>query len=43
MLDKDLNVLRHLMGFVKNHLSSEDKQELLDLIEDYRHGVSTSN
>ena len=26
------------MGYLKNHLSSEDKQELLGLIEDYRLG-----
>ncbi|MEJ2737200.1 MAG: YbgA family protein [Anaerolineae bacterium] len=31
--------IRHLMGFLKNHLSSEDKQELLGLIEDYRQGL----
>jgi uncharacterized protein YbgA (DUF1722 family) len=37
--DKHVNVLQHLMGFLKNHLSSEDKQELLDLIEDYRQGL----
>jgi hypothetical protein len=42
---KHVNVLQHLMGFLKNHLSSEDtpqakrsKQELLGLIEDYRQG-----
>ena len=33
---KHVNVLQHLMGYLKNHLSSEDKQELLGLIEDYR-------
>ena len=33
---KHMNVLQHLMGFLKNHLSGEDKQELLGLIEDYR-------
>jgi len=33
---KQVNVLQHLMGFLKSHLSSEDKQELLSLIEDYR-------
>jgi uncharacterized protein YbgA (DUF1722 family) len=27
------------MGFLKKHLSSEDKQELLGLIEDYRQGL----
>ena len=31
-----VNVLQHLVGFLKNHLSSEGKQELLDLIGDYR-------
>ena len=32
-------VIEHLMGYLKNHLSSEDKQELLGLIEDYRQGL----
>ncbi|MFC2037757.1 YbgA family protein [Chloroflexota bacterium] len=36
---KHVNVLQHLMGFLKNHISSEDKQELLGLIEDYRQGL----
>jgi len=36
---KHVNVLQHLMGYLKNHLSSGDKQELLDLIEDYRQGL----
>ena len=27
------------MGFLKNRLSSEDKQELLGLVEDYRQGL----
>jgi uncharacterized protein YbgA (DUF1722 family) len=36
---KQVNVLQHLMGFLKNHLSSEDKQELLALMEDYRQGL----
>jgi uncharacterized protein YbgA (DUF1722 family) len=33
---KHANVLQHILGFLKTHLSSEDKQELLGLIEDYR-------
>jgi uncharacterized protein YbgA (DUF1722 family) len=33
---KHVNVLQHLMGYLKNHLSSDDKQELLGLIEGYR-------
>ena len=36
---KHVNVLQHLMGYLKNHLSSDDKQELLGLIEDYRQGL----
>jgi uncharacterized protein YbgA (DUF1722 family)/uncharacterized protein YbbK (DUF523 family) len=36
---KHVNVVQHLMGFLKSHLSSEDKQELLGLIEDYRQGL----
>lgn len=33
---KHSNVLHHLMGFLKNHLSSNDKLEMLELIEQYR-------
>ena len=33
---KHVNVLQHLSGYLKKNLSSEDKQELLGLIEDYR-------
>ena len=36
---KHVNVLHHLMGYLKKDLSSEDKQELLGLIEDYRQGL----
>jgi uncharacterized protein YbgA (DUF1722 family) len=36
---KHVNVLQHLMGYLKNDLPSEDKQELLGLIEDYRQGL----
>ena len=41
---KHVNVLQHLMGYLKNHLSSEDnayegRLELLGLIEDYRQGL----
>lgn len=32
------NVLMHIMGYLKNQLSSADKQELLELIDDYRQG-----
>lgn len=36
---KHVNVLQHLMGYLKNHLSSQDKQELQHLMEDYRQGL----
>ena len=36
---KHVNVIQHLMGFLKNNISSQDKQELLHLIEDYRIGL----
>jgi uncharacterized protein YbgA (DUF1722 family)/uncharacterized protein YbbK (DUF523 family) len=36
---KHTNVLQHLMGFLKDVLSKEDKAELLGLIEDYRMGL----
>jgi len=35
---KHSNVLQHLMGFLKDELTGEDKAELLGLIEDYRKG-----
>ncbi len=31
--------VQHLMGYLKNELSAEDKQELLGLIEEYRRGM----
>ncbi|MHB9031476.1 MAG: YbgA family protein, partial [Anaerolineae bacterium] len=36
---KHVNVLQHLMGYLKKDLSAEDKQELLALIEDYHNGI----
>jgi uncharacterized protein YbgA (DUF1722 family)/uncharacterized protein YbbK (DUF523 family) len=36
---KHVNVLQHLMGFLKNDLGREDKAELLRIIEDYRQGL----
>jgi len=36
---KHTNVLQHLMGFLKDHLSREDKAELLGLIDDYHQGL----
>lgn len=32
------NVLHHLMGYLKQHLDGDDKQELLELIDAYRLG-----
>lgn len=36
---KQANVLQHLLGHFKKLLSPEERQELLELIEDYRHGL----
>jgi uncharacterized protein YbgA (DUF1722 family)/uncharacterized protein YbbK (DUF523 family) len=36
---KHVNVMQHLMSFLKTHLSREDKAELLALMEDYRQGL----
>jgi uncharacterized protein YbgA (DUF1722 family) len=36
---RHVNVLQHLMGFLKEFLSTEDKAELLDLITDYQDGL----
>jgi uncharacterized protein YbgA (DUF1722 family) len=37
---KHVNVLQHLMGYLKNHITADDKQELLGLVEDYRQGLA---
>jgi uncharacterized protein YbgA (DUF1722 family) len=36
---KHVNVLQHLMGYLKNELTGDDKQELLALVEEYRQGM----
>jgi len=36
---KNTNVLQHIMGHFKKDLDHEAKRELLDHIEDYRHGL----
>lgn len=36
---KNVNVLQHMMGYFKKQLSSDEKQELLDVIFDYRAGL----
>jgi len=33
---KHVNVLQHMMGYFKQHLSADEKKELLDLINSYR-------
>ena len=35
---KQINVLQHMMGYFKEELSSDEKQELLEIIEQYRMG-----
>ena len=35
---KNLNVLQHLMGYFKKQLSNDEKQELLEIFEQYSQG-----
>ena len=35
---KNVNVLHHIMGYFKKQLSSDEKQELLEVIDQYRQG-----
>lgn len=35
---KHVNVLHHMMGYFKKNLSPDEKQELLEIIEEYRKG-----
>jgi uncharacterized protein YbgA (DUF1722 family)/uncharacterized protein YbbK (DUF523 family) len=35
---KNVNVLMHMMGYFKEQLTSDEKQELLEMIENYRKG-----
>jgi uncharacterized protein YbgA (DUF1722 family)/uncharacterized protein YbbK (DUF523 family) len=32
------NVLMHVMGYLKNKISGDDKQELIEVMDSYRHG-----
>lgn len=34
---RHMNVLQHIMGYLKEDIGSEDKQELLEILEQYRH------
>jgi len=36
---KNVNVLHHIMGYFKKHLSADEKQELLDVINNYHQGL----
>ena len=35
-LKKNINVIQHIMGYFKTQLSVDEKQELLEIIEQYR-------
>jgi uncharacterized protein YbgA (DUF1722 family)/uncharacterized protein YbbK (DUF523 family) len=35
---KNVNVLQHMMGYLKKELSSDEKQELLEIIDEYHQG-----
>jgi uncharacterized protein YbgA (DUF1722 family)/uncharacterized protein YbbK (DUF523 family) len=37
-IKKHVNVVQHMMGYFKKDLSSDEKQELLELMDLYRHG-----
>lgn len=37
---KHVNVLHHIMGYLKSHLGAKEKTELLGAIEDYREGLT---
>ena len=37
-IKKNTNVLLHIVGYFKRHLTSEDKRELLEVIDQYHKG-----
>ncbi len=37
---RHINVMQHLMGYVKDSMDSDDKEELLQIMEDYRSGLT---
>lgn len=37
-IKKNVNVLQHMMGYFKKQLSADEKQELLEVIDEYREG-----
>jgi uncharacterized protein YbgA (DUF1722 family)/uncharacterized protein YbbK (DUF523 family) len=38
-IKKQVNVLHHIIGYFKRDLSADEKQEILELIENYRNGL----
>jgi uncharacterized protein YbgA (DUF1722 family) len=36
---KNTNVLMHILGYFRNNISSDEKAELLDVIENYHKGL----
>ena len=36
---KQINVMQHILGYFKRHLETDEKQEVLELIEYYRQGL----
>jgi len=38
-IKKQVNVLHHIIGYFKRELSADEKQEVLELIENYRNGL----
>lgn len=36
---KQVNVLQHILGYFKKQLSADEKSEVLEKIDDYRHGL----
>lgn len=38
-IPKQVNVLHHMLGYFKNQLSADEKQEALELIDHYRSGA----
>jgi uncharacterized protein YbgA (DUF1722 family) len=37
---KHVNVLHHMLGYFKDRLGRQEKAELLDVMEDYRRGLT---
>ncbi len=38
-VSKHINVMQHIMGYFKKQLDSDEKQEILELIDNYRQGL----